>query len=202
MNNNVQSSRHPFGNSHTRAAWLLAAGIALLPACGGAGRTYHDKVMDFSTVKTVAVFPLSNYSRESLAAERVRDALTSALLATGAVYVVPSGEVARGLTRINVVLPTTPTPEEVVKVSKLIGADAVIVGAVREYGEVRAVSSVGNAVSVSLQLHEAQTGKVVWSATTTRGGIGAWERLFGGGGVPMNYVTEDAVDVLLDQLFH
>ena len=180
---------------------LLAAALPALAGCSSSARTYHDKVMDFSTIRTVAVFPLENLSRDNLAGERVRDVLVNSLLASGAFYVLPQGEVARGIARVAVVSPATPTPEEVVKVAKLIGAEAVITGTVKEYGEVRAASSVANTISVTLELSEAQTGKVVWSASTTRGGVGAWERLLGGGGKPMNFVTEEAVDVLLDQLF-
>jgi hypothetical protein len=48
---------------------------------------------------------------------------------------------------------------------------------------------------------EAQTGKVVWTATSTRGGVDVWDRLFGGGGRPMNDVTRDAVNDLIVRLF-
>jgi hypothetical protein len=44
---------------------------------------------------------------------------------------------------------------------------------------------------------ESQTGKVVWTASSTRGGVNIWDRLFGGGGKPMNKVTEKAVDDLI-----
>ena len=39
------------------------------------------------------------------------------------------------------------------------------------------------------------------SASTTKGGITIWDRLFGGGGDPMSTVTEKAIDDLLDKLF-
>jgi len=48
---------------------------------------------------------------------------------------------------------------------------------------------------------EGQTGKVVWSADTTQGGIGIVDRLFGGGGQPLNEITEKAVYEMLDKLF-
>ncbi len=180
------------------------AGASLLiatAACATGGRNYHDLNMDFGSVKTVAVLPFANLSRESVAAERVRDAFSSALLATGAVYVVPQGEVARALGRLSITSPTAPPPEEVVKIGALIKADAVITGVVREYGEVRSGSAVGNIISVSLQMQEAATGKLVWSAAVTKGGLGFWDRLVGSGGAPMNDVTEAAVDDLIGKLF-
>jgi hypothetical protein len=48
---------------------------------------------------------------------------------------------------------------------------------------------------------ETQTGKIVWSASSTRGGVDASDRLFGGGGQPMDQVTADAVRDLLDKLY-
>jgi len=88
----------------------------------------------------------------------------------------------------------------VVKLGAFLKADAVITGVVREYGEVRSGTSVANVISMSIQLIETGTGKIVWSASSTKGGISFWNRLFGGGGQPLNKVTEQAVDALMDKL--
>ena len=48
---------------------------------------------------------------------------------------------------------------------------------------------------------EVQTGKIVWSASTTNGGISIWDRLFGGGGQPMDKITQNAVKDLINKLF-
>ena len=180
----------------TKKALLL---LALLAGC--ATQRYQDKKMDFGAIKTVAVLPLSNLSRDNLAGERVRDVYSNLLLATGAVYVLPAGEVARGIARGNVQSPATPSQEEVVNLGKLLQAEALIAGTLKEYGEVRSGNSSANAISLSLQMFETQTGKVVWAASSTQGGISFWDRLLGGGGEPMNKVTEDAVRDLLRKLF-
>jgi len=39
------------------------------------------------------------------------------------------------------------------------------------------------------------------AASSTKGGITFGDRLFGGGGEPMNVVTERAADDIIDQLF-
>ena len=181
-----------------RTTALLAA--VLLAGCAS-GPRYQDKKMDFGAIKTVAVLPLQNLSRDNLAGERVRDVFSTMLLATNAVYVLPTGEVNRAIVRGNVQAPATPSTEEVIALGKLLAADAVIGGTVKEYGEVRSGSSAANAISMSLQMYETQTGKVVWAASTTQGGIGFGDRLLGGGGEPMNKVTEDAVRDLLNKLF-
>ncbi len=190
--------------------WTRRAGCAglmlLLAAAGGcaarrSGVTFHDPNMDFSMIQTVAVMPLANLTSVQDAATRVRDVLITRLQATGSLYVLPPGEVARGISRSSISDPTQPTTDEIKVLAKVVGAEAVITGTVREYGEVRSGTAAANVISLSLQMIEAQTGKVVWSGESTRGGVGASARLFGGGGKPMNAVTEEAVRDLLNQLF-
>ncbi len=156
--------------------------------------------MDFGAVRSIAVMPFVSLARDPVVADRVRDVFINKLLATGAVYVLPIGEVARGAARAELLNPSAPSPEEVVKLGGIIKVQAIITGAVREYGEVRSGTASSNIASVSLQMVETQTGKVVWSASSTKGGVNIWDRLFGGGGKPMNKVTEKAVDDLISKL--
>ena len=175
--------------------------LLALSGCATTGTAYRDPDMDFGLIQTVAVMPFQNLSRDNLAGDRVRDVFITMFQGTGAVYVVPPGEVVRGINRAGITLPAIPTPEEVVRFAGSVKADTVITGTVREYGEVRSGTSVANVISLSLMMMEAQTGKVVWSASSTKGGITASDRLLGGGGDPMNRVTEKAIDDLLDKLF-
>lgn len=179
----------------------LATVLATLSACASSGHRYQDKTMDFGSLRSVAVMPFLNLSRDNLAGDRVRDVFANALLATGAVYVVPNGEVARGLGKVGVSNAAIPSAEEVVKLGQALKVEAILTGTVKEYGEVRSGSAVGNAISVSIQMQEAASGKVIWTGTTTKGGVSFSDRLFGGGGTPMNHLTEEAVDDLLNKLF-
>lgn len=180
------------------AVGLLA--LPVLAACA-TNAPFRDETMDFGSVRTVAVLPLVNLTRDNVAAERVRDVFMTQLLATGGLYVVPIGEATRGIVAAGIANPTTPTPEEVVKLAKIINVDAVITGVVREYGEVRSGTNAANVASLSMQMMEAQLGKIVWSASTTRGGIKATDRLFGSGGAPISDITEEAVNDIINQLF-
>lgn len=180
----------------------LALALAALGGCvTHRGYRYQDKNMDFGAIRTVAVMPFANLSRDNLAAERVRDAYASMLLSTGAVYVLPYGEVVRVIPKAGLASPTTPSPEEVVKLGTQLKADGIITGVVREYGELQSGVAVSNVCTLSVQLLETATGKVVWSGETTRGGITWSDRLLGGGGAPLNDVTEAAVDDLLNKMF-
>lgn len=183
---------------------LLAGAILSLLACASASAksdVFHDTSMDFGSIRTVAVMPLVNLTREQQANDRVRDVFVTALMATSGIYVIPTGEVARGIVSAGIANPTTPTPDEAVKLCKTSKIDAVFTGVLREYGEVRSGTAMANVISLSMQLMEGQTGKVVWSADTTQGGIGIVDRLFGGGGQPLNEITEKAVYEMLDKLF-
>lgn len=182
------------------ASILLCLAISAPVCLAQVTDVYRDPKMDFGSIQTVAVAPFANLARDQVVAERVRDVFINRLLATGAVYVLPVGEVARGISKLEMQNPSAPTPEEVVKLGGLLKADAVVTGVVREYGEVRSGSSTANVISMSIQLVEAGTGRVVWSASSTVGGVSFWNRLFGGGGQPVNKVTEHAVDALLDKL--
>lgn len=188
--------------SLTGPATLLVAAMALAGCSAhGRGQRYQDRNMDFGAVRTVAVMPFTNLSRDNLAADRVRDVFASMLLSTGAVYVVPTGEVARYIGRVGIASPTTPSVDDVVKLGTMLKADAIVLGTVKEYGEVRSGTTSGNVVSLSVQLLETTTGKVVFAGASTRGGISMSDRLFGGGGAPLNDVTEAAVDDLLSKMF-
>jgi hypothetical protein len=123
---------------------------------------FRDPKMDFGTVQAVAVMPFTNLTRETMAGERIRDTFMTMLQATGAVYVIPPGEVGRGVSRLSIERPASPTAEDVTKFARNVNADAVFTGTVTEYGEVRSGTSTANVISVSMQMMEAQTGRVVW----------------------------------------
>lgn len=186
----------------TRLGLAVVMSAACLGGCATfqAQEGFRDQNMDFGSIHTVEVLPFANLSRDNAAGERVRDVFITSLLSTGAVYVVPVGEVNRGLIRAGISNPSAPSTEELIKLAGFVKADALITGTVKEYGEARSGSSVGNAISLSLQMIEAQTGRIIWSASTTKGGVGVTDRLFGGGGVPMNAITEKAVDDLVNKL--
>jgi polysaccharide biosynthesis protein PelC len=162
---------------------------------------FRDSTMDFASIKTIAIFPLANFSKDQLAGERVRDVMANAIMANSDIYVIPPGEVARGIANAGVAIVSAPAPDELVRFCKATKADAVITGTLREYGDVRSGTAMADVISLGVQLVESQTGRIVWSTSTTQGGIDIWARLFGGGGKPLNVVTEKAVYDIISKLF-
>lgn len=189
-------------NSHPKIVVLcfLIPVAVLVAGCVG-DDVYREPNMDFASLQTIAVLPFQNLSSREEAAERVRDTFMGMLLASGAVYVLPPGEVARGISRISRISPEGPSTEQVKQLSTILDVDGIITGVVREYGTIRSGSTSANAVSISLRMIETESGLVVWSASSTKGGVDIWDRLIGGGGEPMDTVTVKAINDLLDKLF-
>ncbi len=200
MNTKEENSKLPGRARKTLISILLTAVLMATGACASSKETYRDANMDMGAVYTVAVMPFINLSRDQLAGDRVRDVFTTMLLADGRMYVIPGGEVARQISMAGVSNPVAPTNDEVIKIGKMLKAQAVITGTIREYGEVRSGAASANVISLSVQLTEVDTGKVVSSVGVTKGGIGLTERLFGGGGEPMNDVTAKAIKDVIKKL--
>jgi hypothetical protein len=180
---------------------LLAALLAVVLGCAKQ-RSYQNPDMDFGSIRTVAVMPFWNLTSDNVAAERVRDVFSNTLLASQAVAVLPPGEVSRAISRMGVANPPTPSVEEIVKLGTLLKVDAIITGVINEYGEVRSQSDAANVIAMSVQMYETGSGKVIWTGSSTKGGIGWGARLLGtAGGEPMNRLTEQAVDDVIAQLF-
>ncbi|MDH5307952.1 MAG: DUF799 family lipoprotein, partial [Myxococcales bacterium] len=150
--------------------------LAAIVSCA-ADDVYFEPNMDFGSLRSVAVLPFQNLTSVDEAAERVRDTFMGMLLATGAVYVLPPGEVARGISKIGRIPLEGPSTEQVKQLSNVLQIDSVITGVVREYGTVRSGATSANVVSISLQMIEVKSGMVVWSASSTRGGVTLWDRL-------------------------
>ncbi len=174
--------------------------LVLLVSCA-TDDVFLEPNMDFGSLQSVAVVPFQNLTGQEEAAERVRDTFMGMLLATEAVYVVPPGEVGRGISRIGRIPPEGFSSEQIKRLGNILDVEAVITGVVREYGTVRSGTTSANVIALSLQMIEVENGLVIWSASSTKGGITVWDRLFGGGGDPMSVVTEKAINDLLDKLF-
>ena len=174
--------------------------VLLLAGCAS-DDVYFEPNMDFGSLQTLAVLPFQNLSGVQEAGERVRNTFMSMLLATGSVYVLPPGEVARGLGKISRLSPGGPSTEQIKQLGGILGVDALVTGVVKEYGTVRSGATSANVISLSLQMVEVGDGLVVWSASSTKGGVSMRDRLLGGGGEPMDTVAVKAVNELLDKLF-
>jgi hypothetical protein len=167
----------------------------------GAGNVYQDPAIDLDLVQSAAVLPFVNLTNEDKAGDRVRDVFSTMLQATGRVYVVPPGEVAKALSRTQSPRGEEPTTDTVTAIGKAVQSEVVITGALLEYGAVRSGNSQANVIAMNVKMYESENGKLIWSGSTTAGGITAGDRFFGGGGEPMEIVTEKGIRDLLGKMF-
>lgn len=188
-------------NARNLLAAFVVCLLALHASACAVRDVYKDTTMDFGLIQTVAVMPFVNLTKEPAAADRVRDVFMTMLLARSGLYVLPPGEISRGIMKTGIANPGAPSSEDAVKLGSVVKADVIVTGVVREYGELRSATTLANAVSMSVEMVETQTGRVIWAASSTRGGVGVLDRMFGGGGEPMNEVSEEAVNELLHKLF-
>src|ERR1700751_5994431 len=97
---------------------LLAATASV--AAAQVPDVYRDPNMDFGSIKTVAVLPFTNLALDPVVSERVRDVFINRLLPTEAVYELPVGEGARGITKAEILNQSARSPEEIVKRGALV----------------------------------------------------------------------------------
>ena len=157
---------------------LLGFGIG----CGGRGTTpsfYIRPDYDFSYIKKVAVLPLDNLTNEKFAGEAVRQVVICELLATGLVDVVVPGEADTTIEKLGLRSTKSLNAEQIKTISNSLKVQAVILGSVGKFGEVRIGNISAPEVTITLMMADATSGSIVWSITKTGGGASFMARHFG-----------------------
>lgn len=156
--------------------------LFIISGCRGSGGipTYHmSQDIDFSFYKRVAVMPLDNLTNDKYAGEIVKQVVLSELLASGLVDVVVPGDVVKAVTQLGIKSITSLNSDEIKALGKVLNVDALIIGAVEEYGEIKTGSISAPRVTVTLMMADAGSGTIVWSITKSRGGASFAARHFG-----------------------
>ncbi|MBI5665152.1 MAG: hypothetical protein HZC49_08740 [Nitrospirae bacterium] len=159
---------------------LMVIIISFISGCRADIPVYHiSEDIDFSFYKRVAVVPFDNLTNDKNADEIVRQVVVSELLASGLVDVVFPGEVKAAIAELGIKSVSTLTASQIKALCNSLKAEAIIVGAVEEYGDVKMGNISAPQVTLSLMMADANTGSIVWSITKTRGGAGFLARHFG-----------------------
>lgn len=159
---------------------VLGISLLLWGCGGGVSSTYHIRQdVDFSFIKRVAVLPLDNLTNERYAGDVVRQVVISELLASGLVDVVVPGEVNAAIDKMGVKSVTSLTAEQMKALANTLKVQAVLLGSVDKFGEVRSGNVSAPEVSITLMMADAASGSVIWSATRTTGGASFMARHFG-----------------------
>ena len=163
--------------------FLLTAlcSLLLLYACAGRGTPsfYIRQDYDFSYIKKVAVLPLDNLTNEKFAADAVRQVVICELLSTGLVDVTVPGEADAAVDKLGVKSIRSLNAEQIKAVGNVLKVQAVVLGAVDKFGEVRIGNISAPEVTITLIMADASSGSIVWSVTKTGGGASFMARHFG-----------------------
>jgi TolB-like protein len=161
--------------------FTLSVLLFLVSGCGGksAPSFYINQDIDFSFIKRVAVLPLDNLTNDRFAGDAVRQVVISELLASGLVDVASPGDVISAIEGLKLKTGQSPNAEQVKTIGKTLNVQAVIIGAVNKYGEIREGNVSAPEVTITLMMADTTSGSIIWSVTKTRGGAGFWSKHFG-----------------------
>lgn len=177
--------------------------IFIISGCAGKGvpTFYINQDIDFSFIKRVAVLPLDNLTNERFAGEAVRQVVISELLASGLVDVVVPGEAMAAIEKLKLKPGQSLDVEQIIAVGKALKVQAVIMGAVNKYGEIREGNVSAPEVSITLMMADTSSGSIIWSVTKTRGGASFWARHFGARSETMSETVLKVVREALHTLY-
>jgi TolB-like protein len=171
--------------------------------CGGKGTPafYISHDIDFSFIKKVAVLPLDNLTNERFAGDAVRQVVISELLASGLVDVTCPGDAIAAIENLKLKIGQPLSAEQIKAVGKALKVQAVILGAVNKFGEVREGNVSGSEVAITLMMADTSSGSIIWSVTKTRGGAGFMARHFGARSETMSETMLKVVREALQTLY-
>ena len=117
---------------------LTRNGLALLTLCSlimlmfgcstpGTIKQYVRPNIDMSTIKTIAVLPLINFTGDDFAAEKMRSKINIELLSRG-IEIIEPGEIATVLRELKIRSMNSLRQDEIVNIGNMLNADVVITG--------------------------------------------------------------------------
>lgn len=160
----------------------VAAFLVLLAdmGCKSTETTFHlAEDVDMSFIKKVAVLPLDNYTNDRFAADAVRQVVVSELLLTNIVDVALPGETVAAVEKAGIRPGSAISAEKIKEIGKSLKVQAVILGAVEKYGEMRSGSFTAPEVAITLMMADAASGSILWSVSKTSVGDSFMARHFG-----------------------
>ncbi|OGW37870.1 MAG: hypothetical protein A2Y97_02210 [Nitrospirae bacterium RBG_13_39_12] len=189
-------------NKHILAAILFI--MFTVSGCGGKEGVqyfYINEDTDFSFIKRVAVLPLDNLTNEKFAADTVRHVVISELLALNLVEVVIPGDAVSAIEKLKLRPGQPLSADEIKAIGKTLKVQAVILGAVDKYGEIREGNVSAQEVAITLMMADANSGSIIWSVTETSGGASFMAKHFGARSPTMSETVIDVVRKALKTLY-
>lgn len=179
---------------------LLLLVLSATTGCAGRGgglESFSRENIDIGFVKSIAVLPLENNSKDEYAPERVRNITMTQLLGRGIFDVVDKG-VVDSLLHEEAIDPGKPLDRQALqRLGQRLNIQAVMLGTIDLADEGRKGSVVYPELSVTLRLLEVESGLVIWQASGNESGDSVWRRLFGLASVGSFELTLTLIDKML-----
>ena len=175
--------------------------MALISGCSKSSvRQYIRPDMDVSSLQTVAVLPLNNFTADRHADEKIRSRISIELLTRG-VNIIEPGEIAMTLKELKIRSVDSMRKEDMVSIGDMLRADAVITGSVESFGISEGIAVSYPEVSVHLMMFDTVSGNTMWSVWHTTGGASFSTRHFGAEGSTLDKVSERVIKEIFDSLY-
>ncbi len=178
---------------------LLLCLVLLLSGCSSAQHydSFLRENIDLSFVRTIAVLPVTNNSKDEFAPERVRDLTMTRILASQLFDVVDKGMVD-GLLHQEGIDPTKPIDRPALKrLGQQLRVQAIMLGTVDFASETRHGSVVFPEITITLRLLEVDSSMIIWQASGHGSGDSLFRRIFGQANIDTFQTTRDLIDNLL-----
>ena len=178
---------------------LIVFGLLFLYGCA---RQQHfvRQGTDLEHIRSIAVLPFENFTRDEFAGEKIRRIVITELLTRG-VDVTEPGEVTKLLRELNIMSLRSIKTKEIQKVGETLGVDAVMSGSVEAFGISKGINVTYPEVTINLMLLETGSGRIIWSVRDSTGGASFWTRHFGAEGIPLSEAARKTVKEAIDTMY-
>ena len=155
------------------AVMMLAVGVALASCGNYSQRVFHAQPTEFEKIRTMAILPLENLSKDNKAEEVVDRSLRKAAQGLEQFKIISPEEARVKTAKAKLSLRSKNDRKKLLKIGQVLGVDALLVGSVLEYAYLREVKN-GTVVSrepafgLHLRLVETKKGKVLWASVHSR----------------------------------
>ncbi len=173
--------------------------LTIMLGCSSTGpHSYTSPAIGLGYIKSIAVLPLENFSKEKGAAERTRELLITRLLGLGLYEIVEQGELHRFL-RDEVRSKEKALIDQTIakRMAREFAIQAYISGSIDDYREIRNGSYTYPVIAATLRMVDIKTGQVIWQASADESGYSTAGRLFGLSSEGTNKVLFRLIDKLL-----
>ncbi len=152
-------------------------------------------------IKSIAVLPLENFSKEKGIAERSRELIITRILGLGLYDLVEQGELHRFLRDEVRSKEKALIDQNIAKrMAREFAIQAYMTGSIDEYNEVRNGSYTYPVIAMTLRMIDIKTSKVIWQASASESGYSTAGRLFGLDSEGTNEVLFRLIDRLLSTM--